>query len=199
MDLATLTVDVEDAKTRLEEYRTALKQERDVEDDAIAAAYRAAARGHAIIDLPASVQAGGYLDNGLPKIAVVRATAMECFVRWDWVSNDTLVYTSTAGVWGRDARVGERTVRVPGLSRPEVVGRREYGGRAIVPSIPPRHRPPRARLHLFHLLWEVEEWTPVPPVDPALIRWIRGDMWAVLATWDLTDIERAVLSQRARS
>jgi len=33
-----------------------------------------------------------------------------------------------------------------------------------------------------------------PPRDPALIRHIRGDLWAVLAVWDLTELERAVLA-----
>ncbi|MGH3300400.1 MAG: hypothetical protein ACRDOK_01755 [Streptosporangiaceae bacterium] len=36
----------------------------------------------------------------------------------------------------------------------------------------------------------------VPPRDPALLRWIRGDLWAVVAQWDLTELERAVLSSR---
>jgi hypothetical protein len=49
------------------------------------------------------------------------------------------------------------------------------------------------------VLWEVEEWKRIPPVDPALIRHVRGDLWAVLATWDLTDLERYVLSQRPAS
>jgi hypothetical protein len=53
-------------------------------------------------------------------------------------------------------------------------------------------------LAALHVLWEVERWELVPPTDPALIRHIRGDLWAVLATWDLTEIERHVLAQRAR-
>lgn len=31
------------------------------------------------------------------------------------------------------------------------------------------------------------------PVDPALLKHIGGDLYAVVATWDLTDLERAVL------
>ena len=34
------------------------------------------------------------------------------------------------------------------------------------------------------------------PRDPALLRHVRGDLWAVLSVWDLTDLERMVLSQR---
>ena len=49
---------------------------------------------------------------------------------------------------------------------------------------------------MFHILWEVEQWDPTPPVDPALVRHIRGDLWAVIAMWDLTELERAVLAAR---
>ena len=40
----------------------------------------------------------------------------------------------------------------------------------------------------FHVLWEVESWTPEPPRDPALLRHLRGDLWSVLAVWDLTEL-----------
>ena len=52
-----------------------------------------------------------------------------------------------------------------------------------------------AGLHVFHILWEVEKWELTPPRDPALLRWIGGDLWEVVATWDLTQLERAVLSR----
>ena len=28
------------------------------------------------------------------------------------------------------------------------------------------------------------------------LRWIGGDLWAVIATWDLTELERAVIAAR---
>jgi hypothetical protein len=43
----------------------------------------------------------------------------------------------------------------------------------------------------------VEAWNEIPARDPALLRHIRGDLWAVLAVWDLTELERAVLGQRS--
>lgn len=76
-------------------------------------------------------------------------------------------------------------------------GRRGAYVRAIVPNIPPRLRPKRG-LHLYTILWEAE-WAidPVPPVDPALLRHLRGDLYVLCGTWDLTDLERAVLAGRA--
>lgn len=195
MDLVTLDIDVERAKAGVDEYRQALRIERNAEDEALIAAYRAAARGLPLISLSAAVAAGGFFEGGLPRIAIARADATHCWVQWDWRDGLQLVYTDRAREWGRNALVGEHTVRV---SATPPTHRSGYGGQTVVPSVPPRHRPKRNRLHRYHVLWEVEAWDPTPPRDPALLRHIRGDLWAVLACWDLTDIERHVLAQRSR-
>jgi hypothetical protein len=191
VNLTRIEIPEEEAKARLKEYEEALKQERTAEDEAMASAYRAAAKGLPIIRLSQCIQAGGFFDTGLPRIAVMRTDAERCFVR---VRHDELIYCDSDHFDNRGALVGAHSVRVP------VEGMSSHWARAstIVPSVPPRHRPStRWARRRFHVLWEVEEWTPVPPRDPALIRHIRGDLWAVLATWDLTELERAVLSARA--
>ena len=195
MDLATLDIDVERAKAGLDEYTTALRRVRNTEDEAIAAAYRAAARGLPLISLKAAVTAGGFFESGLPRIAICRADATDCWVQWDWRDDLALLYADRPGDWGRGALVGGHTVRVT-VSPPT---RRGGGGHTVVPSVPPRFRPKRStRLSRYHVLWEVERWDPTPPRDPALLRHIRGDLWAVLACWDLTDVERHVLARRSR-
>lgn len=194
MNLATLEVGVDEAKARLAEYTSALRSERNAEDEAIAAAYRAAARGLPVISLSAAVNAGGVFDNGLPHIAVCRATARQCRVSRDF--SGVIVYSDAAATVHRStALVGAHHVRVS----TELRRANRWSGVTLVPPVPPRHRPKRLpRLAALHVLWEVERWELVPPTDPALIRHIRGDLWAVLATWDLTEIERHVLAQRAR-
>ena len=189
MDLSTIEMDPADARERLTEYQEALKVQRTAQDEALAMGYRAAARGLPIIRLSTTVAAGGYFeDNNLPRIAVIRATEKNCYVRW---SGDNLVYNDGVSR-NQGALVGTYTVRVPIAAPP--AGRRWNGGQTIVPLIPPRYRPRWPRLKSCHLLWEVESWTLVPPHDPALIRHIRGDLWAVLACWDLSELERAVLA-----
>lgn len=199
MDLATIEVDREEAKAKLDEYRGRLGDERSAEDDAIAQAYRAVARGHTVISLPDAIAAGGHFPSGLPRIAVVRADAQECFVRRGYSTGGrtVFVYSSDRVSNNRGALVGRKTVRVTLDDVPPAATRDGWQGRTTVPLIPPRHRPRRGRIASYHLLWEVEAWDPTPPVDPALIRHLRGDLWSVLAVWDLTDLERAVLAQRA--
>jgi hypothetical protein len=63
---------------------------------------------------------------------------------------------------------------------------------AITPPIPPEERPKRG-LPGYHILWEAV-WKHLPPVDPMLLKRIgKTDFWIVLAAWELTDVERAVL------
>jgi hypothetical protein len=57
---------------------------------------------------------------------------------------------------------------------------------------------PRGGLERYHVLFEVERWAkaPLPPGDPALLRHLRGDLYVVLGTWDLTALERAIILER---
>lgn len=62
----------------------------------------------------------------------------------------------------------------------------------MVPHIPPALRPAR-KLENYHILWEAD-WQQDPPRDPMLLKRLAGTFYAVLAVWDLTDLERAVLN-----
>jgi hypothetical protein len=43
----------------------------------------------------------------------------------------------------------------------------------------------------YHILWEAD-WEDAP-VDPILLKQIDGNFFAVIAQWDLTNVERMVL------
>lgn len=212
MDLATIVIDPADAAERAKEYRQAFEQSRSVEDEAMAQGYRAAARGLPIIQLSVVMAAGGTFADGLPRLAVARADAKTVRVEVahpyrrpedEPAPRADLSFTDDPGSlwWGRGTtarHVGKNGVNVTVRGEQWASApKQRTRGQTMVPSVPPRHRPKRGRLHGCHVLWEVEQWDPTPPVDPALIRHIRGDLWAMLAVWDLTALERAVLAQRA--
>jgi hypothetical protein len=196
MDLATLDLSPDEIEQRLAVYEAQLATERTVEDDAVRRAYRVARRGLPIINLPNTIAAGGWFPNGLPRLAVVRADQFWCHVRTEtWGAphgHTTIAYADTEDRRGR-AAVGRHRVQVT-VPTPRSITNRAWRGRTVVPTIPPNLRPRARRLHLFHLLWEVEAWQDVPPTDPALLRHLGGNLWAVHAVWDLTEIERAVLA-----
>lgn len=206
MQLAELGISPAEARAKLDEYAAQVAADRTAEDAAIAMGYRAAARGLPLISLRETLAMGGFDAKGLPNLAVCRAAtaapdggivmAAECYVRWDGWNGVHLIYADSDD-WNasRGALVGKHAVRVQVSDPPDPRGR-SYRGRTMVPLIPPQHRPKPRRLKHCHILWEVDEWELVPPRDPALLRHVRGDLWAVLAVWNLTDLERHVLSQR---
>lgn len=196
MELATITMPPELAQERLEAYMQIISSERTKQDERIMKGYERLSRGTPIIELSKSIQAGGFFDDGLPKIAIASAAGTNCWVRREsWTGSD-YVFSIKSADWdqNRGARVNANTVRVT-VPNPPNPKRQTWSAQTIMPIIPPEHRPKRNRLHLFHILWEVEKWEPVPPRDPALLRRIDGDLWEVVATWDLTELERAVLAR----
>lgn len=71
--------------------------------------------------------------------------------------------------------------------------------KALVPMIPAdvRETGRKAAIHpgedRWFILWEAV-WTPVPPRDPILLEHVAGSLYSVLAQWDLTDLERALMA-----
>jgi len=199
MNLATISISPDEAEQQLREYTELPPEQRTIEDDSIAMALRAAKRGNSIIVMSEVIRAGGFFDTtNRPKLALARADAHR--VSCHQTGNDIIFDTSDArwGTVNRGALVGEHSTLVRDVLPLTTDGRRIHmqSGKTVVPTIPPKHRPKGKRLGLFHILWEVEKWDPTPPVDPALVRHIRGDLWAVIAMWDLTPLERAVLAAR---
>lgn len=193
----------------------------------IARAYRLAAReGVALIALTPTLQAGGtvtrtrILSNGtaggrrlhylLPRLAVGRASAAFVYTEGVQRNGSLELVDSLNRSWNyRIGRVqlAAGTFELPAGYAPgrSLLGRRWTPGAwsSMVPIVPPKHRPRSGSpLNAYHVLWEVDNWTwsevPPPPSDPALLRHIGGDLYAVLATWDLTELERLVLSGRTR-
>jgi len=66
---------------------------------------------------------------------------------------------------------------------------------AIVPKIPASIRP-IGNLNRYYILWEIRKWKPIPPKDPYLLRRITRNMFVIVAGWELTELERAVMKGR---
>lgn len=190
------------------------------EDHAMLRGYRELARGRRLIRLSDTLLRGGTVrvphvwnhydptqrtfvgaegDAVLPALAVMRADRP-----WCWVGvEDSKLPRAWFLPWPhyRGRRDSVVTPPMTGLVVPGGYGDARF--RAIVPSVPPALRP-RHHLRNYFILWEAE-WVkpmgvPVAPRDPALLQRIMGDLFVVLAVWDLTDLERAVLGMgRARA
>jgi hypothetical protein len=200
MDLTTITMPKDEAQSKFEEYRASVRRRHNREDEQIMRGYRALARGQQIIDLPATIRQGGTttmpsrygLPMWLPQLAIMRADQPWCHAR---TTDQGRVEFHHLG----RPKSGERRNYIPlpaeTLTPPEGTQSCSWWtARAMVPPVPPALRP-ADNIGNYHILWEAE-WQRVAPKDPALLKHISGDLYAVLAVWDLTELERAVLAGR---
>jgi hypothetical protein len=191
IEAATMKVDYLAARTAYEAYRAAVKEKRATKDDeTLFRAYRAMMRGRAVVDVGLAIANAGYElyeNRALPKLAIGRAD-------WDFVHcsrpRTHFRFSSRQGNWGRRPK-GEVDVLMP--AAPNING----DGKAQLPLIPPQHRP-GGDLSRYHILFEAT-WQRTPPdPDPLLLERIGTDglLFVVLAAWDLTPLEQAVLRAR---
>jgi hypothetical protein len=189
MDVAMLKMDRHEARRAMRQYQTMMKSERTPEDQKILTAYRRIARGEQLMQLTPTLQKAGLDHEGNPQLAIVRADQKTCWA--DMWRNGDVRYRWT-NEWNKTS-YKKYSMKFDNLFQGHAALRQEHRTlTAIVPSIPPEHRPPKDKLHLYHILWDAD-WKEVP-VDPFLLKHIRGDLYAVVAQWDLTPVERAVLA-----
>jgi hypothetical protein len=187
MNVATITMPKKEAYDAYREYREAVRANPDNQEDRIAMmGYRAIARGQAVIDVAAAIGAAGLDEQRRPKLALARANW-----EWCWLREHGRLFTFQYDSWapGRETR---RRISFPTTIFGENVTTTDRH-RAQVPAIPPRVRPSGDLINYF-ILWEAD-WQ-APPVDPYLLRHLGGYLYVVLAAWNLTDLERAVMRHR---
>ena len=188
METVALEMEREEAGRLMRKYREHRAYQRPI-DQEIERIYRAIAKGGVVIRALESIRAAGVNEKGLPKLAICRADATECIVRIH--GDGSARFADSTWVNGNTSR--SRFFDFEPGSFPSAA----KSGKAIVPLIPIDVRPARG-LQNYHVLFEAI-WSPVPPVDPFLLRRIgSGDSWLVVAAWELTEVERAVMADRIR-
>lgn len=208
MNLTTIELTREEAESALAEWGEAVKAAKCTEEDAaIAAGYEALAKGHKLLVLRDTIVAGGLDELHRPRLAVAPTTANLVYLTHQrsgsvgFTTNDR----SRTHLWDWDQEVAHDRVVLRGvfaerthLGWDEERGLTGFGWKAMVPVVPPRFR--HRGWRSCHVLFEAEwaKHTPPAPIDPALIRHLRGDLWIVRGVWDLTPLERAVLMERNR-
>ncbi len=202
MDIPRITLPPADAQARFAAYARGARQRADEEIAAIRDGYAALARGNALIDLNDVMDASGVDANGLPRLAIGRAHWRFAFCkRHSFRAGDQYVQVVTFTADRNGEGTGQHAAGAVRVPANRLVGMKHYGThRAAVPVVPPDLLPKvrggrMAALNTLHVLWEAE-WEPVPPVDPVLLRHVGGALYEVLAEWDLTPLERAVMSRR---
>lgn len=163
-------------------------------------------QGRKVLDIFEVFKNCDKFDNGEPKLAIARADAKKIYLhkermgagrfmpsesKWQEKMSDVALPSSTFNEWS-SAPVPEDATdwqkRNPGLERAII--------QTKVPLVP-AHILPSGSLDNYYILFEVAEWTeiPAPAVagDPYLLKRINANAFVVLAEWDVSPVELAVL------
>ena len=175
-----------EARAAFLEYRDAVRKQHSKDDEALMRTYGTIAKHRRVIDLVATMRQAGVDSQGRPKLAIIRADGEIVFC--DVWANGAARFSLDR--WSND-RATRRYVALPGGTFPGVSA--SVSCRARVPMIPPRLRPDHA-LSGYHILWEAE-WINAPK-DPLLLRRLGGPFFAVVAQWDLSPLEQAILGAK---
>lgn len=168
-------------KSKVEAARAQMEEE----DQEILRMYQVIADGHQVLNLTESFRITGCNEQGLPKLAIARADQLKVTVR---MSGGRVCFRSSD--YDRESSICKYFdgKLFPGFTKDWQLHE------AMVPHIPAKYRP-QSKLSNFHILFEAE-WRRIPPKDPMLLRHLNGPFYAVLAHWDLTEVERAALFGR---
>jgi len=160
------------------------------------ALYNTIKSGRKVIDIYEAFKRAGVNDKGEPRLAIAPASFTEVrftksiggsgsFHKSSWsypISKATCVYLpdGTYPEWkkeeGSNWNIDKKDIDTK------------------VPTIPARYFP-KGKLKNFWILWEAEDWKDVTK-DPMLLRRITRNLFVVLAVWNLTPLERALIRGR---
>jgi len=198
VNIPTLTETNWTARLKWLEYAKAVRARWTDEDDLLRATYRSIALGQRVLDIRQVMRGAGVDALGRPVLAIARADKQRvAFGEYSGGGHYRAWAFIACGHFYLRPRMDDTF-----LGRPTFVmsndHQRWYSGHnrlsALVPLIPPALRPAPEKLPQFHILWEAD-WDAAPK-DPLLLRRVRGPMFAIVAQWDLTEVERAVLQGR---
>lgn len=201
-DAGISTVEISDQRKILESVAVS------AEDKQVLTAYKALEEGRKMVSLSEAIIKGGTDSNNMPKIGIARADMSS--VRCASYPAGTVRFFDgrpRAEGWSKRRIKKENPWKneFPGLL-PKWTWNRDYEGttagartgNARAPYIPPHVRPENSADYLvfWEAQWSMDEVPKPRPrvvIDPAILEQVVGDLYMVVATWDLTPIEAAAL------
>jgi hypothetical protein len=209
MNVSKIEMDPGQAQLKLNAYKERLaarhSQQVDAEWRSAMDAYKELAKGTPLIDPVAAIRENGWRPDGRPVLAIARADQKRCRFECSpsWATNNLAALTPSQWTfigskqqWDKQRQSNLRFCVRDVTAVPPVQPKQ---GTAMVPMVPADAMPAKGcDLSKHWILWEVESWDFAPPIDPILLRPIGGDLYAVVAQWDLTEVERAIITGTRR-
>lgn len=196
MNIYPYTEEREAAKAKWREYSKAARESNDKVYSDLAKTYNQLKCGRKVIDIQKVISAGGIHENFHPKLAICKVTTKDVFCFYNDSGRVRFVNrpNSYALTKKEDIEIHNCLPAIPRTLFKET-WQHDISLKAPRPLIPPSLLPKKLTDD-YYVLWEVDKWENIPPVDPYLLRRITPNMFVVVAGWDLTPLERAVMKGR---
>ena len=193
-----IIVPKEQAKIEWKKYCEVLKKRKDKHLKIMKESMYFAKQGKALINIYDVIKKGGLNKNNEPRLAIARADINEVlFERRD----------TGSGIFGVSQRYSrgvewlKDNVYMPDKTFKIHWEREENStwnikGKLLKTKVPlvPVELTPEGSLRNYYILWEVKSWEILPEVkDPFLLKRISENMFVILGSWDITELERAII------
>ncbi len=192
MNVPTIEVSKQEALIKIEDYKSLNQSQKTREDERLLSLYKAVSNGARVINVANAFKLTGLNEKGQPKLAISRADFKDVWFHPRRALNG---FSGTAtGAFSPDRWFkSQNTAMGFGLPANTFDNEKLVGGsiHSRVPHIPPGIRP-TIHLRNFHILFEVQNWK-VYPVDPFLMRRIEGNLFIIVAEWELSELEAMLL------
>jgi len=187
MNVSTIAVPRETAIQKINDIQALKPKQRTDEDDALLSVFKAVRKHDArVINIVDAFRQTGLNELGQPKLAIAQADWKDvfCFRGWDSPRSryDVSFFDST-GPYREAGRLR--------FSEDIFPQRLQRTLKSPVPHIPANLRP-KFKLSNYHILFEVQKWEEYP-VDPFLLKRVVGNLFIIIAEWQLTELEASLL------
>jgi len=208
MELEELEVERQEVETELTNIKTAIKEGYITRRTALArdllAVYGHLKHGGKIVDIYKAFSKAGLDEDGHPKISIAPFNAKWCYLYKK--RNGGAIFSSTnKDTWQIYAVKANGDIALPADTYDWDSETQKKGTRwkCVSPIVPPRVLTiASAKLtpQHYHIIFEPEIWSkakvPTPPRDPILGKMLTPNIFGVVATWDLTELERSIIRGR---
>lgn len=212
MNVATITMEPDTAREKLRALRRQLHRRADAEYETLARGYEQLVDGKPVLSLEAAIRGAPCDDKDRPRLAIGRADREQ--VKFEWAAHrERAIFDTSRSPTTRSetlwrtidmGRQHEYRARYAWEDESAPLRPQRVEGWALLPLVPAEVVQligGGSNLRHFFVLWEVEQWADRPIVaepdrDPYLLRHLGGDLYAVVAEWELTELERLVMVGR---
>jgi len=213
VEIEELVVEKQTVETELANIKQAIKEGYISKRTALArdlmAVYGHLKHGGKIVDVFEAFRKVGLDKEGNPKLAIVSFDARTCYL-YKKRNGGAIFSKENKDRWQFHAVKGIGDVELPPDTyewnteedRTIIGGTRFKSG---VPIVPPRIvsiASAKLTPQHYHVIYEPELWAisrvPSPPRDPILVKRLTPNIFGVVATWDLTKLEQAIIRGRSK-